>query len=390
MKKFILLFIILINFIGCTDEKDLTASESLSQEHYSQFPRDQKYWVETFTNAEKYKSDENLTGKVIGGIAPHHLLVKSLIAAYYQELSKNIQPEVIVIIGPNHYEIGKPAIVSNWPYKTTYGYVEPESLIINKLKDEALADFDEKVFEKEHSISAEVTFIKKFFPNTKIVPIILRSGISEEKLSKIAEFLNENLSENSFVLASVDFSHYLKPDAAQFHDYKSIADIESFNFSEIKNLEIDSPASIYTLLKYLELKGAQKTNKFKNTNSGYFLNQDLPKTTSYFLAYFIEGKPKIKNLKTTMILPNFDISADEVIEKLKCDEDRFFRGIDEIDYFYSSANELSDISKRFFYRYNINYIQGVSPLGKAIQGNSYILGKVEGEINRELQFKIDL
>ena len=49
----------------------------------------------------------------------------------------------------------------------------------------------------------------------------------------------------------VHFSHYKNSDQAQKDDKESIEVITNFDFKNVYNINVDSPASIYTLLKYL-------------------------------------------------------------------------------------------------------------------------------------------
>jgi hypothetical protein len=84
-----------------------------------------------------------------------------------------------------------------------------------------------------------------------------------------------------------------------------------------------------------------------------------------------------------MIFPNMKMSADEAIELLKGGEDRFFRGVDEIFYyFWGDGEDLSVESGRFFNKYGVQYLQEESPLGNV----DYILGKVEGDTEAEFKF----
>ena len=384
MKEFSLLLIGVLFLAGCgspgveAEDAEADSKESI-QEHYSEFPRDSSFWEQAFS--KNFESDEVLNGKVYGGIIPHHLLVKDVTGSYFKLLAEHTDPEVVVVIGPNHFEQGYSILSSKYPFKSLFGYLEPELSIINGLEKNGILQINEKVFEEEHSITSEVSYIKKLFPEAKFVPIVLRVNVKEEDLQAIAEYLHQNLPEESLVLASVDFSHYISADAAQFHDLKSIADIESFNYPEIQNIEVDSPNSIFTLLKYLEKRGKQDIVKFKNTNSGYYLNKlDFKETTSYLWSYFVEGQPKARNLNTKMIFPNMKMSADEAISLLKGGENRFFRGVDEIFYYY--FEDLSVESGRFFNKYGVKHLQEESPLGNA----DYILGKVEGDTKIEFKF----
>jgi predicted class III extradiol MEMO1 family dioxygenase len=105
----------------------------------------------------------------------------------------------------------------------------------------------------------------------------------------LAENLDQILPKNAVVISSVDFSHHLNRVASKFHDQRSISAIKSFDYGRVLTSEIDSPASIYTLLRYLELRGIQKM-AYKSVNSADFTGNILSDdVTSYLFAHFTRG-----------------------------------------------------------------------------------------------------
>ena len=73
----------------------------------------------------------------------------------------------------------------------------------------------------QHASIEEVAFIAKTWPKATIVPIILKSKVTRSESEKLGLLLAQKLPENTLVLASVDFSHYLPELAADFHDETS-------------------------------------------------------------------------------------------------------------------------------------------------------------------------
>ncbi|MCK5466639.1 AmmeMemoRadiSam system protein B, partial [Candidatus Parcubacteria bacterium] len=212
--------------------------------------------------------------------------------------------------------------------------------IIEELLKEKFIENEEFPFEKEHSISSLVGFIKYFFPDSKIAPIILKKNVSPLEAELLAKKLTDILGENSVVLASVDFSHHLNRIAAQFHDEASVSVIENFDYERIYNLEIDSPPSIYTLLKYLEKKGSQKMI-YENINSAVFSNNlDSEDVTSYLFSYFTEGEYKretkisLLNFGDTMLGREVERkiikNGGDPFEKIRGAEGNFLKGVDFI------------------------------------------------------------
>jgi AmmeMemoRadiSam system protein B len=288
--------------------------------------------------------------KIYGGIVSHHLLVAKEIAQFFSAFKKQ-SPKTIVIIGPNHFNVGKRDILlSKYPYKTPWGVVESEEKYINELLNTGTVFNEEDPFSSEHSISSLVSFVKYFLPDAKIIPIIVKRSTTKEKAELLAKNLDQILPEDAVVIASVDFSHHLNKTAANFHDKKSISAIKDFNYEGIFNSEIDSPSSIYALLKYLELREAKKII-YKNTNSADFMGKEnFGDVTSYFFAHFIRGgqrkdrKVSVLNFGDMMFSRDVEKSMENGVnpfEKIKGPEGNFLKGVDFI-----SANLEGPITEK--------------------------------------------
>ena len=303
-----------------------------------------------FATKEFYDEAYNLSGsqvqksdeKVFGGIIPHHLLVKDKIAAWFKGL-EGADYQTVVLIGPNHFNQGRSKIIlsqANW--QTPYGILEPDSQLANNLLVEKNITVEEDPFINEHSISSLVAFIKKSLPQAKIVPIILKEGLTTNELESFSKKLNSAVnSANTLVLASVDFSHYQPGMVADFHDARTNNLLQNFDFNRLISAEVDSPVSLFVLEKYLHNIGAQKSQLVFSTNSGTMLSMpDEPSTTHNFY-YFFKGEP-VKNqvldllffgdvmldrhIKEKITAQGFDY----LLEKLAGGEKRFFTDLDLI------------------------------------------------------------
>lgn len=321
-------------------ENSVTVKDNSIKKEYTDFHYAYFHNKEFYGNLEKADREIKIGEKVNGGIVSHHFFVASEIASFFAKI-KNQEVDTFVILGPNHFEAGNSnVLISKYPYNTPWGILEPDEKIIEELLKEKFIENEEFPFKKEHSISSLVGFIKYFFPDSKIAPIILKKNVSPIEAELLAEKLTNVLGENSVVLSSVDFSHHLNRIAAQFHDEASISVIENFDYERIYNLEIDSPPSIYTLLKYLEKKESQKMI-YKNINSAVF-SDDLSSedVTSYLFSHFIKGEQKketglsLLNFGDTMLGREVERkiikNGDSPFEKIRGVEGNFLKGVDFI------------------------------------------------------------
>jgi AmmeMemoRadiSam system protein B len=250
--------------------------------HFSN-PRD----LEFFETAFKFKKNELDLSKndVVAGVIPHHLLAADLIAEFFENL-KGKSYDTVILMGPNHFNAGEAKMITSaYDWQTPYGRLEVDDEILDKISKDV--KINEEAITNEHSMTSEVAFIKKAFPQAKFLPIILKPSATPAEAGDLArELFDLSRNKKTLLLASVDFSHYKNSETAQKNDAESVEAILSFDFDKIYNLDIDSPASIYALLKFSQLS----TAGFKllyNSNSAILAGKpDLKSTTSYVTGYF--------------------------------------------------------------------------------------------------------
>ncbi|MFA6294792.1 MAG: AmmeMemoRadiSam system protein B [Candidatus Paceibacterota bacterium] len=245
----------------------------------------------TFTDAiEKVKySDKNYPKPIIGGVVPHHLLPSFIIADFFKNLAKQ-KPETIILIGPNHYELGEEPILSSTSgWETPFGIVEPDIEFVRELNDKKILYLDEEVLDKEHSIGSIVPFIKYYIPDAKVVPIILSGNLEMEQIKNMVETLVPRINKKTVILASMDFSHYQDKSQAEINDEITLKLMRAKDYEKIINLNsayVDSPPSIIALLMVMEKKGIDDFDLIYHTNAGEILHSQFYEVTSYFSFAF--------------------------------------------------------------------------------------------------------
>jgi len=236
-------------------------------------------------NKKQFQDFENIKG----GIVPHHDLASEMIADFFNGI-KSQDIETIIILGPNHSNIGQPAISEKAVWHTLFGTVEQDNQIVNELKQKGLVSFDENNFTKEHSIKVLTPFIKYYLPEAKIVPIIFTTEFNDYDL--LAQSLEKYLQyENTILISSIDFSHYLPKQEADKNDLETIEAIEKRDYqflSKFNSDYLDSPTSIIVLLKAMDLINAENIDIIDHSNSASILGQNLNETTSYYTILFAQ------------------------------------------------------------------------------------------------------
>jgi len=229
------------------------------------------------------------TKRIIGGIVPHHLFVDFIIDDFFQNFSIQ-QPETIVLIGPNHYEVGDFKVLSSFnDWETSFGLLQVDKERLNKLIASNVVYIDDDVLINEHSISNIAPFIKNNLPKTKILPLVVSNKMNLKEIELLSDELVHLFDENIIFISSSDFSHYLKSEEAEENDEYVFDIIKNNSYSKLLPLDndfLDSRSGLSLLLSCLKKHGEYNLELLYHTNSGEILNNSNILTTSYFSIIF--------------------------------------------------------------------------------------------------------
>jgi AmmeMemoRadiSam system protein B len=238
--------------------------------------------VKTHENDVPYKKH------ITGAIVPHHLVPSVLIADIFKKISHQ-NPKTIIVIGPNHYELGQQKILSSkQSWQTPFGLVDPQLDIMQKLETKNLVHYDDAVLDNEHSVATMMPFVKYYAPYAKVVPIILSKSLTEKELKEFVEALNKELDTDTVVITSVDFSHYQTQAVAEKNDMHTLDIMQHREFDALLALtsaHVDSPPSIVATLMLMDARNLDFT-VIQNTNSGRIQQKPYQEVTSYFTVVF--------------------------------------------------------------------------------------------------------
>lgn len=293
-------------------------------------------------------------------VLPHHNLVQNVRQSFLKNISHS-RPitKTIILIGPDHFS----------PFQTSFSYSNLDWNLSN-----GIVSFDKNLFSKisfpislrngvirnDHAIYNVLPDIKTYWPNTKIIPILIGQKVPLSNLDSLITQLSFVCGFDCLLVTSVDFSHYLPATMAETHDAFTIRTLNNLDISNIKNVEVDSPQSLYILEKFSVLKNAKNFSLFARTNSGFITsNPDIETTTHVFASYTRGFSSKII-LKTS-------ISTSQKIDRSKNQDtlgDRFFYGVDEFiidpsqDFVVSTISTPYKVIKSFFPIRNNLFLRG--------------------------------
>ncbi|MBM3229574.1 AmmeMemoRadiSam system protein B [Candidatus Parvarchaeota archaeon] len=214
----------------------------------------------------------------IAAVSPHAGYVYSgktaaMTFVSYKQLSTC---NTVVFVGPNHTGIGTPASVSLQDWLTPLGLVKCDMALAGRiLQNSKFCMEDESAHMYEHSIEVQLPFLQYVNPKAKIVCICMGDpGLQVAKDLGLA--LSKSISDANRValVASSDFTHYEKAEAAKARDMQAIKFIErldsqGFDLACSKNSwSICGHGPITAMLEYAKLKGASAARLLDYTNSG--------------------------------------------------------------------------------------------------------------------------
>lgn len=212
-----------------------------------------------------------------GIILPHHALAKDILNNSFIRLKENISPDIVVIYGANHY----------FPVSETY-------TTTTKIKNEYNLDnvlANDSRIKGDHSIQTILPYVSQYFPNSKIIPILVSTRYQNvgELNNSAKKFINAFGGQKTLYIASVDFAHNVSLDEGLNKNKESISNISSFNFGEILNYHddhVDSPVAITTLLLTMENLKAKSWQLWYSSHGALITNVLDLEGTSYVVGSF--------------------------------------------------------------------------------------------------------
>jgi len=244
---------------------------------------------ELFIKGEINKEVWDIKGCTKGAIIPHHSLAGKYISSYFNSLAKE-SIDTVILIGPNHKAVGDKVIyTSDLVYKTEFGPLDTDNKLVEHLLNDEFIGLDNDIVEDEHSVITIFPYLTKYFSNLKVIPLVVNeTGL--ENITVLADFISNYVTENTLIIAAVDFSHYLTAEEATTRDRKTISLIKNKDHGkilELNNEYLDSPTSLVLQEKIIEKSESAELRLLKNVNS-YDLTGRKDGVTSYMFGVYCE------------------------------------------------------------------------------------------------------
>jgi AmmeMemoRadiSam system protein B len=195
----------------------------------------------------------------------------------YSKLAIDGQPDVCIILGPNHTGIGSGlSIQTEGAWETPIGVTRVDSDLAKRIqKSSSLIDVDEGAHASEHSIEVQLPFLQFLFKETiEFVPIcMMMQDLTTSR--EVAKTIVENTKgKNVAIIASSDFTHYEPQADANRKDREAIdailkLDDEQLNeLGESNHVTMCGYGPITTLIAAAKMLGNVKAELLAYKTSG--------------------------------------------------------------------------------------------------------------------------
>ena len=224
------------------------------------------------------------------GTVSHHSLAHEYIEAWFSNLSRMRNPKRFFIISPDHYRLSlEQYSLTAGSWNSGFGAVESDVSKVMEIVEQLGVELDERVFEMEHGVYVLMPYIKKYFPQSKVVAVII-SGEPEVNIltaGRLADILEKEFDKEgkleNFLIISSDFSHNGNKKETRINDELSKKYLMNTSGVSWNTVRCDNVSGIY-ILDRLGKKNMESRMLFHTDSrkiSGH--DQDI---TSYFFTFF--------------------------------------------------------------------------------------------------------
>lgn len=225
------------------------------------------------------KPDKNSRHKIIAAIAPHHLLVGEKNIEFLHKFADELDQKAILIL-PNHHELGgKKFITSTQDYEFWYQY------------DHSIFSANDVVLDQEESLDTWNQIKRRAQVNLDLKPLLISNYVDLSQLALLEDILIKLIHENYLIIASIDFSHYLSYQQANYHDELTKKIVNDYDLTKILTLDnnyVDSNRILYLMVSLAQQQSWAINWIWHGNSAEKNPLVDDHNTTSYYLIEFTQ------------------------------------------------------------------------------------------------------
>jgi poly-gamma-glutamate synthesis protein (capsule biosynthesis protein) len=286
--------IAVIVYVGAQRAVPLQEQVLPTVEYANTYDSPQQFMEGIYAAEQKIKPPKD---QVIRGlIVPHHLTATETLASGFKMLQGQSFKK-IVLLSPDHFGGCQNLLCTvNGTYHTLFGDVHASTSTVQALLESPLVSENQKLFVQEHGIFAVLPYIVNYFPGVEVTPLVLSQRLPWRLHQKeLLDIVSRAVDEDTLLVVSSDFSHYLPLKTAEEMDAKTITAINAEDLGAIESLkqpdQSDCPGCVWALASLAKERGFYHPEVVMHTNSATILKEpEIPSTTSHFSIVWYEKK----------------------------------------------------------------------------------------------------
>jgi AmmeMemoRadiSam system protein B len=232
-----------------------------------------------FGPGEVPKPDKHGPRKILGIVSPHagYMYSGPVAANGFSRLARDGQPEVFVILGPNHTGYGSGVSIQvDGGWETPIGVTSIDSPLAKQIqKSSSIMDIDEAAHAYEHSIEVQLPFIQFLYEDAAtFIPICMMMQDLRTSREVAKSIIEQTKGRDFVIVASSDFTHYEPHDVASKKDKAAIdaiiqLDDDALNeLGESNRVTMCGYGPITTLIAAAKMLGSVKAESLAYRTSG--------------------------------------------------------------------------------------------------------------------------
>ena len=170
-------------------------------------------------------------GPIRAVIAPHAgLMFSGPVGAHAYKAASAGAYDVVVLAGPSHYvAFDGVSIYPEGAFATPLGDAVIDAPLAQALMTSPTIRPLPAAHQREHSLEMQLPFVRRLFPEARIVPLVMGRQTRETIVALAAALAQSCASERILLVASTDLSHYFDATTAQELDGRVARHVESFD-----------------------------------------------------------------------------------------------------------------------------------------------------------------
>ena len=225
-------------------------------------------------------------------IVPHHLTAAETIATGIKALQGQSFKK-IALLSPDHFfQCLTLLCTTRGEYQTLFGTVESSSDAVDQLLTSDLVSDAPELFKEEHGIFAVLPFIRYYLPTVEVTPLVYSETLPwKAKREEVLDLLDQVIDEQTILVVSSDFSHYLSLDQADQQDALTESVLLTSDLDGIAQLknpdQSDCPNCLWLISALAQRRGFGQPQVLLHTNSALILKDpNAESTTSHYAIIF--------------------------------------------------------------------------------------------------------